>query len=251
MRTLIVSDLHLQAKRPELTTLAISLFEHVADDCDQLFILGDLFEYWIGDDACDNIATELAGHLRSLTERNVKLFFMHGNRDFLLGEDYVQDIGGTLLREDIFTASLGGVSTMLMHGDTLCTDDTQYQFYRRMVRNPDWQTDFLAKTVSEREATARMIRSTSKARGNRQHREGIADINEETLADTVGDHDVERVIHGHTHRPAAHSHMIESKSVERLVLGDWHTDHAIVAICDDNRCDLVKWNGHEFSQPFE
>ena len=250
MRTLIVSDLHLQAKRPELTTLAISLFEKIATDCDQLFIVGDLFEYWIGDDARDNVATELADHLRALTRKNVALYFMHGNRDFLLGEDYVGDIGGTLLREDIYITPLGGAPTMLMHGDTLCTDDTQYQFYRRMVRNADWQADFLAKTVSEREATARMIRSTSKARGNRQHREGIADINEETFAETVRGQDVQRVIHGHTHRPAAHQHVIDGVPVERLVLGDWHSDHAIVAVCDDTRCDLVKWNGHEFSEAF-
>jgi len=250
MRTLIVSDLHLQARRPELTTLAISLFEYVASDCDQLFILGDLFEYWIGDDACDNIATELASHLRGLAKKNVKLVFMHGNRDFLLGESYVQDIGGTLIRDDIHITSLAGAPTMLMHGDTLCTDDTQYQFYRRMVRNPDWQSDFLAKTVSEREATARMIRSTSKARGNRQHREGIADINEDTLSDTVSQYEVDRVIHGHTHRPSVHDHTIAGKSIERMVLGDWHSDHAIVAVSDDSRCDLVKWNGHEFSQAF-
>lgn len=253
MRTLIVSDLHLQAKRPELTTLAISLFEHVASDCDQLFILGDLFEYWIGDDAPDNVATELAGHLGSLSQRNVSLFFMHGNRDFLLGEGFVNDVGGTLLREDTYLTTLGGVSTLLMHGDTLCTDDTQYQFYRRMVRNPDWQSDFLAKSVSEREATARMIRSTSKAHGTRQHRDGIADINEETFAATVNEcstdnSSIDRVIHGHTHRPATHSHSINGTTVQRMVLGDWHSDHAVVAVSDENRCDLVKWNGFEFSE---
>ena len=248
MRTLIVSDLHLQANRPELTTLAVSLFEKVATDCEQLFIIGDLFEYWLGDDACDSIATELANQLGSLAKKNTKLFFMHGNRDFLLGESYVNDIGGTLLREDIFITTLAGVPTMLMHGDTLCTDDTQYQFYRRMVRNVDWQTDFLAKSISEREATARMIRSTSKAHGNRQHRAGIADINESTFAETVSEYQVERVIHGHTHRPATHTHTINGKTVQRIVLGDWHSDHAMVAVCDDTRCDLVKWNGHEFSE---
>jgi UDP-2,3-diacylglucosamine hydrolase len=251
MRTLIVSDLHLQAKRPELTTLAISLFEQVAADCEQLYIIGDLFEYWIGDDARDSIANELADHLRSLVrQQQVKLYFMHGNRDFLLGEDYVNDIGGTLLRDDVHITTLGGAPTMLMHGDTLCTDDTQYQFYRRMVRNTDWQTDFLAKTVSEREATARMIRSTSKARGDRHHRDVISDINEDTLTATVEGCDIQRVIHGHTHRPAAHTHTINGKPIERLVLGDWHADHAIVAISDDTRCDLVKWDGREFSVAF-
>ena len=165
MRTLLISDLHLQASQPELTTLAFSLFDKIARDCDRLFILGDLFEYWIGDDACDHTATEVGNRLSSLSRAGVKILVMHGNRDFLLGRRFVESFGGELIDDDSITAELGGKETLLMHGDTLCTDDGQYQFYRRMVRNRGWQTDFLAKTVSEREATARMIRNTSKARG--------------------------------------------------------------------------------------
>jgi len=245
MRTLIVSDLHLQARRPELNTLAISLFEYIASDCDQLFILGDLFEYWIGDDACDHIATEIAGHLRSLSRKDVKLFFMHGNRDFLLGESYVNSFGGQLYREDILTLDLAGKQTVFMHGDTLCTDDSQYQFYRRMIRNRGWQSDFLAKSVSEREATARMIRNTSKAHGHRAHEGNIADINLATLETTLAETKAMRIVHGHTHRPALHSHTVHEQTVERLVLGDWHSDHAVIATTNEHQCQLMTWNGLE------
>jgi len=141
---------------------------------------------------------------------------MHGNRDFLLGEDYVSSFGGKLIVEDTIKLNIAGKPTLLMHGDTLCTDDTQYQFYRRMVRNSEWQKDFLAKTISEREATARMIRNTSKAKGSRAHKNSIADINHDTLQDTVKAHNVERIIHGHTHRPALHP-ASGDQGVQRMV----------------------------------
>lgn len=243
MRTLLISDLHLQASNPALTTLAFALFDKIAKDCDRLYILGDLFEYWIGDDACDLTATEVGNRLSSLSRAGVSLFVMHGNRDFLLGKQFVESFGGELLESDTITVDLAGTPTLLMHGDTLCTDDSQYQFYRRMVRNRGWQTDFLAKTVSEREATARMIRSTSQAHGHRAHSDNIADINEETLKETVIDADITRILHGHTHRPALHKHVIQDREIERMVLGDWHEDHAVVALSDNNNCELLHWNG--------
>lgn len=253
MRTLIISDLHLHASRPELTSLAFSLFDKVAVECDQLYILGDLFEYWLGDDACDNTASEVATHLKAITSQNVSISVMHGNRDFLLGEHYVKSFGGHLIRDDSITLDLAGKETLFMHGDTLCTDDSQYQFYRRMVRNTGWQADFLAKSVSERESTARMIRSTSKAHGHRAHQEKIADISSSTLDTTVTEMQTTRIVHGHTHRPALHQHTINGQSIERMVLGDWHNDHAVVAVADDsdNQCRLMTWNGselHLFSQ---
>ena len=247
MKTLLISDLHLQASEPEITGLAFSLFSHIEKSVAHLYILGDLFEYWIGDDAVDHTASEVAGRLKSLCDNGMEISVMHGNRDFLLGEQYVESFGGTLIRDDAITISLAGSSTVLMHGDTLCTDDSQYQFYRRMVRNQGWQTDFLAKSVSEREATARMIRSTSKAKGHRAHTNNIADINTDTLNDTLSCMDVNRLIHGHTHRPARYNGEENKHSVERLVLGDWHSDHAIVALADDNNCDLYVWDGHSLS----
>lgn len=243
MRTLLISDLHLQASQPELTTLAFSLFDKIARDCDRLFILGDLFEYWIGDDACDHTATEVGNRLSSLSRAGVKILVMHGNRDFLLGRHFIESFGGELIDDDSITVELGGKKTLLMHGDTLCTDDGQYQFYRRMVRNHGWQSDFLAKTVSEREATARMIRNTSKARGQRAHTENIADINVETLEATMVNSNLTRILHGHTHRPRQHQHTFGDQQIERLVLGDWHADHAVIAMSDDKNCELLTWNG--------
>lgn len=247
MRTLLISDLHLQASEPEITGLAFALFTHIESSVDHLYILGDLFEYWIGDDAVDHTAKEVAVRLKSLIDDGMKITLMHGNRDFLLGEQYVESFGGTLIHEDSITVTLAGNETLLMHGDTLCTDDSQYQFYRRMVRNPGWQTDFLAKSVSEREATARMIRSTSKAKGHRAHTNNIADINNDTLNDTLDGIEVTRLIHGHTHRPAQYGPDENQHSVERLVLGDWHSDHAIVAIADSDSCRLHVWDGHSLS----
>ena len=243
MQTLLISDLHLQASEPETTGLAFSLFSHVANSVDQIFILGDLFEYWIGDDASDHTAREVSSRLRALSNSGIIISVMHGNRDFLLGEQYVEGFGGKLYREDTMVVDIAGKPTLLMHGDTLCTDDKQYQFYRRMVRNNGWQTDFLAKSVSEREATARMIRSTSKAKGHRAHTNNIADINNDTLEETLGEFDVERLIHGHTHRPAHYSSDKNSHGVERMVLGDWHADHAIISLANKDTCKLYRWNG--------
>ncbi len=243
MRTLLISDLHLQASNPALTSLAFSLFDKIAKDCNRLYILGDLFEYWIGDDACDHTATEVGNRLSSLSRSGVDIFVMHGNRDFLLGRQFVESFGGELLDTDSIIVELASNPTLLMHGDTLCTDDSQYQFYRRMVRNRGWQTDFLAKTVSEREATARMVRSTSQAHGQRAHTNNIADINEGTLHETILEANTTRIMHGHTHRPALHSHMIQNRKVERMVLGDWHDDHAVVALSDNKNCELLQWNG--------
>ena len=238
--TLFISDLHLQASTPKLTGLAFELFDTV--ECERLYILGDLFEYWIGDDSVDKTATAVSRKLKTLTKRGTDIRVMHGNRDFLLGEEYIAGFGGTLVTEDTIELEIAGTPTLLMHGDTLCTDDTQYQFYRRMVRNRDWQKDFLAKTVSEREATARMIRNTSKVSGSRAHKSEIADISNVTLQETVETHKVKRIIHGHTHRPALHNSAADH-NCERMVLGDWHEDHAVIAVSDNNNCELVKWDG--------
>jgi len=243
--SLYISDLHLQASEPALTELAFELFKNA--ECDQLYILGDLFEYWIGDDSVDKTAAEVSQKLKALNDRGTEIIFMHGNRDFLVGEDYVASFNGKLVREDSITLTIAGTKTLIMHGDTLCTDDTQYQFYRRMVRNTDWQKDFLAKSISEREATARMIRNTSKVRGGRAHDEKIADINEDRFIQAVVDNKVSRVIHGHTHRPFRHVHTHNNTEHERLVLGDWKKDHAIIAVSDDKNCELLKWDGSVFS----
>ncbi len=242
--TIYISDLHLQSSAPELTELAFELFNSI--ECDRLFVLGDLFEYWIGDDSIDQTAEAVSQKLKTLHKRGTEILVMHGNRDFLLGDKYINGFGGSLVTDDVIKLEIAGKQTLLMHGDTLCTDDTQYHFYRRMVRNQHWQKDFLSKTVSEREATARMIRNTSKASGSRAHRNSIADINVNTLQETIDNHGVERVIHGHTHRPALHS-KTDSINVERMVLGDWHPGEAVIAVSDETNCNLFKWDGNSLA----
>ncbi len=239
--TLFISDLHLQSDQPQLTELAFALIENI--ECDHLYIVGDLFEYWLGDDSVDQTASAVSQKLKNLNKRGTAISVMHGNRDFLLGDTFVSGFGGKLIKDDAITLNIAGTKTLLMHGDTLCTDDSQYQFYRRMVRNRDWQNDFLAKSVTERDATARMIRNTSKVRGGRAHDNHIADINEDALFETLQEHAVTRIIHGHTHRPDFHQHQHDGKTFDRLVLGDWHADHAIIAVSDDTNCELLKWNG--------
>lgn len=247
MQTLLISDLHLQASRPELSTLAYSLFDKVAKDCDALYILGDLFEYWIGDDACDQHAEEVAQQLNIVASHNVDIHVMHGNRDFLLGEQYTKRFNAQLIPQDTISIEIAGTPTLLLHGDTLCSDDTDYQDFRQMVRNPDWQENFLSQSVPDRQAAAKKIRDASKARGQQAHEENIADINDATLNQTISAAGVERILHGHTHRPARHHHTINNRQIERLVLGDWHHDHAVVALADDSKCALLHWDGATLS----
>jgi len=240
--TVFISDLHLQKSKPELTELAFALFDKVS--CDQLYILGDLFEYWIGDDHIGDTARAVSDKLNTLHKQGTKITVMHGNRDFLLGTQYVESFGGELITEDSTCVDVAGIQTLLMHGDTLCTDDTNYQFYRRMVRNIAWQKDFLSKKVSERQATVRMIRDTSKVRGEQAHQKQIADINDNTFAEAIDEHKVTTVIHGHTHRPAEHSVAVGSQKVRRLVLGEWTSAGAVIAVSDADNCDLVIWDGN-------
>lgn len=243
MSTLLISDLHLQVNRPELSTLAFSLFDKIARDCDTLYILGDLFEYWIGDDCRDQIADEVATRLTALANHDVEIIVMHGNRDFLLGEQYVDSFGGTLIREDTISVKLAGTTTLLLHGDTLCTDDIRYQEFRKAVRSQSWQQEFLSKPIDERQATAIKIRNESRAQGKRAHETNIADISDTALELIISETGVNRVVHGHTHRPARHEHNTQHHPTERLVLGDWHEDHAVVAVADNSKCSLFNWDG--------
>ena len=243
MPSLFISDLHLQIERPELTTLALGLFESCPGEFDELYILGDLFEYWIGDDAADDCATQIRKSLRKLAETNVDIYMMHGNRDFLMGEPYVQACGATMIAADSVEFSLGGETMLLLHGDTLCTDDSEYQMYRRMVRNRHWQQEFLARTLSERQATARAMRDASAARGRDANNRSISDVSPQAVTQAMADANCRILLHGHTHRPATHA--LDNNSV-RMVLGDWSSKGAVVAVSDAAECRLVYWNGTSF-----
>ncbi|MEJ8566671.1 UDP-2,3-diacylglucosamine diphosphatase [Elongatibacter sediminis] len=221
MTTLFISDLHLEDSRPEATGWLRQLLHGPARDAEALYILGDLFEFWIGDDVLSDTARDVARELSALNEAGVKCHFQHGNRDFLIGSDYSRQADLNLLPEHQ-VIDLYGRPTLLLHGDTLCTDDTEYQAFRRQVRDPAFQALFLDKPPEERLAVARQARDAS-----RQHTGetamGIMDTNEQAVIDAFRTHGVRHMIHGHTHRPATHRHRIdESSEGERIVLADWY-----------------------------
>ena len=235
MATLFISDLHLSGERPAITEQFLRFLAGPARGAEALYILGDLFEAWIGDDAVGEEQRPILAGLHALRETGVPIYVMHGNRDFLLGPGF-ESMSGTCLLPDPTTIDLYGVPTLLMHGDTLCTDDTAYQKFRRMVRDPQWQAALLAKTPAERIALAREYREMS-ATETAQKAETIMDVNQEAVAQTFREHGVDRLIHGHTHRPAVHDLNIDGRAVRRIVLGDWYEQGSVLT-CTAQGCEL-------------
>jgi UDP-2,3-diacylglucosamine hydrolase len=229
--TLFISDLHLDASRPRVIQLFAQFLQQHAGQIDALYILGDLFEAWIGDDA-GAAAAPVVGALRAFSQRGTPLFVMHGNRDFLLGSDFAHATNAALLPET-HIIDLYGTRTLLMHGDTLCTDDTEYQNFRLMVRNPQWQQAFLAKPIAERIALAQQARSESRDK-TKNTAEYIMDANPDAVVNAMCSHNVRHLIHGHTHRPAIHSLRIDGDAAYRYVLGDWY-DHGSMLVCQADR----------------
>ena len=224
MSTLFISDLHLDDRRPESTEAFVTFLQRDAGGADALYILGDLFEYWLGDDAPTPVGQTVATALRQLSDSGVAIYFTHGNRDFLLGETYAAAAGMTLLPEEI-VVDLYGASTLLLHGDSLCTDDVVYQEIRTMLRDPAWQKDFLGKSPQERVAWAMKAREMSA-----DHKEGVSmdimDVNQEAVTAALSRHNVTHMIHGHTHRPAVH----EVAGSQRVVLGDWYQQGSVLTV---------------------
>ena len=228
MATLFISDLHLDEARPHIVDLYTALLAGEARNADALYILGDLFESWVGDDDDSVLAARVAKATHALRDSDVPVYFMHGNRDFLLGEDYAARAGMTLLA-DPHLIEMGGEQVMLMHGDTLCTDDAEYQKFRKLVRNPQWQREFLARPLGERRVFAAQARGES-----RKHtalaRPEIMDVNADAVAAALRTHGVRRMIHGHTHRPATHRFDLDGRIAERIVLGDWYEQDSVLRI---------------------
>ncbi|WP_417580895.1 UDP-2,3-diacylglucosamine diphosphatase [Nitrincola sp.] len=220
MSLILISDLHLQPGRPDLSAGLSRFLDNLDRDCQQLYLLGDLFEYWIGDDAALPGAEQLARQLRGLSERGMQLFFQAGNRDFLVGQQWLKLAGTQLLPEAFKLRFPDGIMTLLMHGDQLCTDDTAYQAFRQQVRDPAWQQAFLHKSVDERIAIAEQLRMESKKQGATKA-EAIMDVSPATVQQAMEKAAVSRLIHGHTHRPAVHQLELSSGTAERMVLGDW------------------------------
>jgi UDP-2,3-diacylglucosamine hydrolase len=228
MAKLFISDLHLDESRPHIVELFVTFLAHDARGADALYILGDLFESWIGDDDDGQLPQRVAAATRALRDSGVPVYFMHGNRDFLLGSDYAARSGMTLL-PDPTIIDLAGERTLLMHGDTLCTDDVEYQKFRALVRNPQWQAQFLAKTLAERRAFAAQARGESRKHTSTSKPE-IMDVNQAAVEATMREHGVRRLIHGHTHRPATHRANLDGRTAERTVLGDWYEQSSVLRV---------------------
>lgn len=218
--TLFISDLHLDASRRRMTDTFLSFLATTARQCESLYILGDLFETWIGDDDSDPEKRRIVDGLRQCAESGVAVRIMRGNRDFLLGARFASDSACQLI-EDPLVIDLYGKPTLLMHGDTLCTDDTEYQLFRSQVRNPEWQKHFLANPIAERRTIAQQLRETSREAISSKPVE-IMDVNPDAVHDALRKYPADFLIHGHTHRPAMHHELINGKTIPRMVLGDWY-----------------------------
>lgn len=220
--SLFISDLHLCSTRPAITRQFVDFLQSIAGKTDALYILGDLFEYWAGDDDLDDPRhSEVIAALGALQPTGTQVFFMHGNRDFLLGEDFARRTGITLL-PDPTLLTLYGKRVLLMHGDTLCTDDVAYQSFRLQVREPGWQTGFLAQPLTARKAQIEALRQRSEQEKS-QKSESIMDVNANAVHALLKQYGYpELLIHGHTHRPNRHFLEIDGHACERWVLGDWY-----------------------------
>lgn len=235
MKTLFISDLHLSQERPAITDLFVRFLREQAAQAQALYILGDLFEVWLGDDMVLSAYQTAIQAMQTLSSRGVPVYVMYGNRDFLMREDFAQMSGATIIHEP-HVIQLNNRPTLLMHGDILCTDDVAYQKFRMMVRNPQWQDQMLAKSLQERLALAREYRAMSKTEMAGKD-EAIMDVNQTTVLDTMRKQRVRHLIHGHTHRPGIHHFELDGNPAERIVLGDWYASGNYL-LCDGNECRL-------------
>jgi UDP-2,3-diacylglucosamine hydrolase len=238
MATLFISDLHLHESRPQITRAFFHFLHTQAKNAEKLYILGDFFDAWIGDDDDSPLNVEVAHELKKLNDSGTQIFLMHGNRDFLLGERFAQQAGAKTIAE-YSKVDLYGQPTLLLHGDSLCTDDTEYMAFRQQVRSPLWQQQILAQPLAARRLLAAQLREKSQAM-NSLKAEDIMDVNQAEVIRVMQDADVKRLIHGHTHRPARHALTINGETAERIVLGDWH-DKGWAIYVDENKTELISW----------
>jgi UDP-2,3-diacylglucosamine hydrolase len=236
--TLFISDLHLAPERPRINETFFRFLRDTAPQAEALHILGDLFENWVGDDdLADPFNASIADALAALPRAGVTLYFMQGNRDVLAGDGFAAHCGASLI-SDPTLIDLYGTSTLLMHGDTLCTDDVEYQKFRVYARNPGFQQRFLSQPIAERKRQMLEMRMKSE-----QHKQGqaaeIMDVAPATVEQTLREYGYPRLIHGHTHRPARHVHALDGRRCERWVLNDWYQRGGYLR-CDGSGCEAVK-----------
>lgn len=239
-RSHFISDLHLSPDLPRVTRGFFSLLEKIRGD-DALYVLGDLFEAWVGDDNLDDYNRHVVEAFRALSDAGTRLFFTHGNRDFLLGQGFASATGGTLL-PDAQKIDVYGEAVLVMHGDQLCTRDEKYMAFRAQSRDPAWQQMMLEKPLDQRLMIATLWRMQSKA-NNANKPENIMDVTPEDVVRVMAEAGVQTLLHGHTHRPQVHDIEVAGKPARRLVLGDWREDsgEAVIGIADQNGLRLEDW----------
>ena len=232
MATLFIADLHLQTEEPAITAGFLRFLAGEARSADALYILGDLFEAWIGDDDPNPLHREIATAIKALVDSGVPCYFIHGNRDFLVGKRFARESGMQLLAEEK-VLHLYGRDVLIMHGDTLCTDDPGYLAFRAKVHTPWIQKLFLALPLFIRRRIAQKMRNDSKAANSSKSME-IMDVNPQAVVDVMEKHHVQWLIHGHTHRPAVHSLEANGKTAYRVVLGAWHSEGSMVKVTPED-----------------
>ncbi|MEW5942795.1 MAG: UDP-2,3-diacylglucosamine diphosphatase [Pseudomonadota bacterium] len=238
-RTLFAADLHLSPERPETARAFLDFLSTAASQAEALYILGDMFEAWAGDDDRDApFHREIAQALADLAAGGVAVYLMHGNRDFLMGQEWARACAARLLPGPVLV-DLYGKPTLLMHGDELCTDDTAYFAFRDKVRDPAWQAAFLAQPLAARKAAIQGWLNES-SQEKRQKTATVMDANPQTLAEALRAHGYPRLIHGHTHRPARHLHRVDGRECERWVLPAWYGRGGYLA-CDEHGCQAVNF----------
>ncbi len=228
MTALFVSDLHLDDARPHIVQDFERFCAGEARRADALYVLGDLFEAYVGDDDDATLNARVAHALHGVADAGVPVHFIAGNRDFLLGEAYARRCGMDLL-EDGAVVDLNGTPALVLHGDVLCTDDAAYLAFRRQVRDPAWQAAFLARPLEERRAFAAQARDASRAHTSTTNM-AIMDVNQGAVERALRQAGVARMIHGHTHRPAIHDFELDGKPAQRIVLGDWYEQGSVLRV---------------------
>jgi UDP-2,3-diacylglucosamine hydrolase len=212
----LISDLHLDSKRPDIQRAFLHYLDTLPEDTEALYILGDFFEAWVGDDDDEPFKAEIKNALKAKSDAGCKLYFMHGNRDFLVGEQFAHETGVSILQEPYHLKAFGN-DYILMHGDSLCTDDVEYQQFKAQIRHPDMIAMLMSKSLEERKALAKQLREQSKEAASNKAMD-IMDVNEAEVAKLLDTKANAILIHGHTHRPFVHHY---ANNTQRMVLGDW------------------------------
>ncbi len=232
MATWFISDLHLEPARPASTHLLFEFLQHIRGKAEALYILGDLFEYWIGDDFLatppGQMVLPILTAFKQVADSGTPIYLQHGNRDFLLAEEFAKLSAITLLPEQSII-KLYGQPTLIMHGDLLCTDDVEYQKARVLFRSPQWQEQILAKTIPERLQYAQSLRVQSQQTAQTKQEE-ILDANQAAIEAALRSAQVWQLIHGHTHRPAIHEFELDGQTAKRIVLGDWYQQGSFLRV---------------------